>query len=104
MNLLLVATAGLIAAAADWLLVAWARESQPTHSRLVAGLVIYVVAMLLFALSLRRGTLLVNGAMFALVNGITIVVISRVALREVIAPVQWIGIALGIAALVLMEL
>ena len=104
MNLLLVVSAGLVAAGADWVLARWAGDASSTPPRLVAGLALYVVAMLLFALSLRSGTLLVNGATFALVNGLGVLVISRVALREAVSAVQWIGVALAITALVLLEL
>lgn len=104
MTLLLVAAAGLVAAGADWILIRWATASTSSAGQLCAGLGLYVVAMFVFALSLRRGTLLVNGAAFALVNGLAIVVISRVVLREVVTPLQWTGVGLAIAALVLMEL
>jgi len=104
MNLLLVASAGLIAAGADWFLAVWANSESPAPSRLVAGLALYVAAMFLFALSLRRGTLVVNGATFAVINGLAVVIVSRIALRESISPIQWTGVALAVAALVLLEL
>ncbi len=104
MNLLLVASAGLISVVADWALVRWANTSPSVPARLCAGLALYVVSMFLFALSLRRGTLLVNGAAFVLVNGLGVLLVSRIALRETVAPLQWLGVALAIVALVLLEL
>jgi multidrug transporter EmrE-like cation transporter len=102
MNLLLVVLAGLVGTAADWLLKAWSVDGG--SSRLVGAIGVYVVATLLFAFSLRHGTILGNGTIFAVINGLGIVAISRFAYAEELTALQYGGIGLAVAGLVLMKI
>jgi drug/metabolite transporter (DMT)-like permease len=103
MNLLLVVLAGLIAANGEWVLATQPRETRSAAVRLGAGLALYAVAMFLFALSLRCGEPLANGAMFVIAYALAVAV-GRVALRETVSAARCVGVALAIGALVLLQL
>lgn len=102
MNLLLLAVAGFVAVAGDWCLKRFADGSGPWP--LAQGLLLYIVSVAAFGLSLRLGPLLMNGAVYVVLNGMGVLLLSRFVFHEVISVRQWAGLALAVVGIVLMEI
>jgi multidrug transporter EmrE-like cation transporter len=102
MNTVLMVAAGVIATAADWLLKSWSVHGKTWQ--LPVALLVYVVATMLFAFSLKTGTILGNGTVYAVINGLGVVAISRLVFRENLSAMQYAGVGLAVAGLALIEL
>ena len=81
---------------------------RPTITRVTVGFAVLcgltdAVAAFLFLLALRRGELSIVSVLNALAPAGTIV-LAAVVLRERIAPVQWMGLAVALVAAVLLAL
>lgn len=101
-NLAFVAIAGILATIADYYLKTWATANE--GSTLAAGILLYGISMFIFALSLKTGSLLANGAAYVLVNALGFVFLSQWLFKEVITQTQYAGIFLGLLALILIEI
>lgn len=95
------ALAGLVGAIADGFLNQWAKNGGTGW--LSAGYIGSLIMVTIFVYMLKREALGMSLLIFVLSNALCGLFISRVFFGERLAPVQWIGVAFAVFALVLLD-
>ncbi len=99
--LLLLAIGGVILTVGDVVFKYWTLTSKPVLY--VLGIPIYLVALLFLAESYKYQHMAGASLVLTTLNTLLLVVVSSLLFREHLSPVQWVGIALGIAAVVCIQ-
>lgn len=102
MGLVWILSSGLVAAAADYALKRWSLDDRGWL--LASGVLAWAVSALFFAFSLKSGGLLENGVLFVLVSGVAVFAMSQWLFHEPVSPRQWVGVALAVVAVLLLEI
>ncbi len=97
----LIITAVLLEAAGDILFKKWAIDAK--QAVLIAGLIIYFIGTIFWAISLRYEYLSKAISIFTILNLIVIVLVGTLYFKEKITTINIIGIILGIASIILLE-
>lgn len=93
--------AGIVGAIADGFLNQWAKNGGIAW--LSIGYVLSFVMVTIFVYMLKREALGMSLLIFILCNALAGLFISRVFFGERLAPVQWLGVAFAVFALVLLD-
>jgi multidrug transporter EmrE-like cation transporter len=100
--LILTIIAGLILTAGDIVLKKWVTTSYSTFY--VAGLLLYFISLNLLAFSYKFEDIAVASMLMVIFNIITLTLIGYFVFKENITVYEITGIALGIAAMIFLEL
>lgn len=100
--IIFVGAAVLLEAAADILFKKWGLESRNHY--LLIGLIIYFIGTLFWAYSMKYEYLSKAIPVFTICNLVIITFAGTYFFKDVIAPINIVGIVLGIASVVLIEL
>lgn len=99
--LLLIFIGGSILTAGDIVMKKWVASSQPLW--FVTGMILYVVGLVFLAYSYKYKNIAVASTIFVIFNIITLAIVSWFCFKEALTPLQAIGIALGIGAVLFLE-
>lgn len=70
----------------------------------VSGLTIYLVGLIFLAQSFKYKNIAAASTIFVIFNIITLSIVSWFYFKEALTPFQFVGIALGIASIIFLEL
>lgn len=97
----LVIAAGLIGAIGDALLNQWAKNGG--RYWLLSAYIVWIITATIVGFLLKKEFFGIAIVMFLLSNIAFVLIISRFHFSEHLSPMQWLGIAIAIIAVVLME-
>ena len=98
------ALGGTLLTAGDILLKSWVERSLPYFSAMyLGGLAIYIVGLIFLIESFRTENIAAATAIFVLINIATLAVVSWLYFGDKISLLQFIGLLLAAAAVVLLE-
>lgn len=96
-------TAGLVGAIGDGFLNYWAKGGQQSRGSFVLGILAWNVALVLFARLLTASALPRAVILFLVANAVSVSLISAFYFRERVGILQWVGMAIALAGIVVME-
>lgn len=95
--------AGLIGGVGDALLNQWAKAGGKAWYA-IGGYCCWLIALTLFTAMLKRGLLAHCVILFLVANCLLVLLASALVFQEHLSPQKWLGIALAIVALIVIEM
>lgn len=99
--LLLLFVGGSVLTIGDIVMKKWVQTNA--WNVFIGGLAIYLVGLIFCDLSYKYKNVAVASTIFVIFNVITLSIVSWVYFKEPLVPLQLVGIALGIGAILCME-
>ncbi len=101
-SLIILGAGGLILTIGDIVMKKWVTSG----SRLfyIIGLTVYLAGLIFLAQSFKYKNIAVASVIFVIFNVVTLSLVSWFYFKEKLSPLELSGIALGIAAIIVMEL
>ncbi|MCX6712831.1 MAG: hypothetical protein NTY66_01335 [Candidatus Vogelbacteria bacterium] len=101
---ILILTAVAFESLADIFFKKWGMSASGHTAFLVAGFVIYAISTIAWAVSLKYGYLTKAISIFTILNFIIVILVGVFLFKENLSLVNKLGIVLGIASVILMEI
>jgi multidrug transporter EmrE-like cation transporter len=100
--IILLLIGGIILTAGDILMKEWVVTNK--YLFYFIGLAVYLIGLNFLAQSFKFKNIAVASVIFVIFNVVTLSLVSWLYFKETLSPMQIIGMALGIAAIIVLEL